>query len=224
MTSAHEYSRSGLWWHCNTTRGSLLHADCFLRRTGYRWNPRLSACVVAESPATATLCFFFKIVTARVMDLQMYVCIGPWRVLKTYRCMSIEVHDEFSHRVSWMCPVAESRCVQRASRSSSSSNWILMSCQPHRVTSGQSNTRHSKYTFLNSSLIFINPLSSQSTKRKWPSRLIGGQSNPHKWLASQKIWSVEKLETLAVGIKAKDITPSIAWRREAWKEEVLDAL
>ena len=28
------------------------------------------------------------------------------------------------------------------------------------------------------------------------SRKTGGQSNPHKWLASWKIWSVEKLETL----------------------------
>ena len=27
-------------------------------------------------------------------------------------------------------------------RNSSSSNWILMSCQPHRVTSGQSNSGH----------------------------------------------------------------------------------
>ena len=26
------------------------------------------------------------------------------------------------------------------------------------------------------------------------------------------------------GLKAKDITPSIAWRREAWKEEALDDL
>ena len=52
----------------------------------------------------------------------------------------------------------------------------------------------------------------------------GRQSNPHKWLAASRKRSVEKLETLAVGIKAKDITPSIAWRREAWKEEVLDDL
>ena len=51
-----------------------------------------------------------------------------------------------------------------------------------------------------------------------------GQSNPHKWLASQKIWSVEKLETLPVEHKAKDITSSTAWRREAWKEEALDYL
>jgi len=28
----------------------------------------------------------------------------------------------------------------------------------------------------------------------------------------------------ACGHKAKDITPSIAWRREAWKEEALDDL
>ena len=30
---------------------------------------------------------------------------------------------------------------------------------------------------------------------KRPSRQTGGQSNPHKWLASRKIWSVGKLET-----------------------------
>ena len=30
----------------------------------------------------------------------------------------------------------------RSSSSSSSSNWILMFCQPHRVTSGQSNSGH----------------------------------------------------------------------------------
>ena len=59
---------------------------------------------------------------------------------------------------------------------------------------------------------------------KWRSKQTGGQSNHHKWLASRrKIWSVEKLETLpSYGHKAKDITPSIAWRREAWKEEAFD--
>ena len=55
---------------------------------------------------------------------------------------------------------------------------------------------------------------------KWPSRQAGEQSNPHKWLASRKIWNVEELETLL----AKDIKPSIAWRRKAWKEEALDDL
>ena len=58
-------------------------------------------------------------------------------------------------------------------RCSSSSNWILMSCQPHRITPRQSNSCHkqihisklfshiyqtqviSKYTFLNSSHIYI---------------------------------------------------------------------
>ena len=35
---------------------------------------------------------------------------------------------------------------------SPNSNWILMSCQPHRITSGQSNSAHiSKCTFRNSS-------------------------------------------------------------------------
>ena len=33
---------------------------------------------------------------------------------------------------------------------------------------------------------------------KWPSRYTG---NPHKQLASQKIWSVEELETLPAGTK-----------------------
>ena len=38
---------------------------------------------------------------------------------------------------------------------------------------------------------------------KLPSRQTGGQSNPHKWLASRKIWSVEKLETLPAGTKPR---------------------
>ena len=32
--------------------------------------------------------------------------------------------------------------IYMSSPSSSSSNWILMSCQPHRVTTGQSNSGH----------------------------------------------------------------------------------
>ena len=31
----------------------------------------------------------------------------------------------------------------------------------------------------------------------------GGQGNPHKWLASRKIWSVEKLEALPAGTKPR---------------------
>ena len=58
---------------------------------------------------------------------------------------------------------------------------------------------------------------------KWPSRQTGGQSNPHKWLASRKIWCWEAWDTTC-GHKAKDITPSITWRREAWKMETLDDL
>ena len=38
---------------------------------------------------------------------------------------------------------------------------------------------------------------------KLPSRQTGGQSNPLKWLASRKIWSVEKLETLPAGTKPR---------------------
>ena len=39
--------------------------------------------------------------------------------------------------------------------------------------------------------------------------------------ASRKCWGAR--DTIC-GHKAKDITPSIAWRREAWKEEALDDL
>ena len=51
--------------------------------------------------------------------------------------------------------------------SSSSSNWILMACQPHRVTSGQSNSGHKQIhisKLFSHIYIYINPLSSQSTK------------------------------------------------------------
>ena len=42
---------------------------------------------------------------------------------------------------------------------------------------------------------------------------------PHAGFAARKIWSVEDLETLPpTGHKAKDITPSIAWRRETCKK------
>ena len=36
------------------------------------------------------------------------------------------------------------------------------------------------------------------SEAKWPSSWTGGQSksNPHKWLASRKVWSAEELETL----------------------------
>ena len=43
------------------------------------------------------------------------------------------------------------------------SNWIFMSCQPHRVTSGHSNSVVSNCTFQNSSHIHGNLLPSQST-------------------------------------------------------------
>ena len=36
--------------------------------------------------------------------------------------------------------------------------------------------------------------------------------------------TAEKFENTTCGHKAKDITPSIAWRREALKEEALDDL
>ena len=40
------------------------------------------------------------------------------------------------------------------------------------------------------------------------------KSNHHRRVASRKIGSVEELETLPAGHKAKDMTPWIAWRRE----------
>ena len=58
-------------------------------------------------------------------------------------------------------------------------------------------------------------------KMKGPSRYTGGQSSPHQWLAYLKCW--EAWDTTCRH-KAKDITPPIAWRREAWKEEALDDL
>ena len=59
---------------------------------------------------------------------------------------------------------------------------------------------------------------------KWPSRQTGGKSNPHKWLASRKIWSGEELETLPAGTKPRTSHHRFPWRREAWKEEALDDL
>ena len=41
---------------------------------------------------------------------------------------------------------------------------------------------------------------------KWRSRQTGGQSNPHNWLASRKIWSFEELETLPAGTKPRNHT------------------
>ena len=58
---------------------------------------------------------------------------------------------------------------------------------------------------------------------KWPSRQTGGQSNPHKWLASRKIWSVVRFETQPTGTK-----PRASHHRspgaEARKEEAQDDL
>ena len=53
-------------------------------------------------------------------------------------------------------------------------------------------------------------------------RLAGKACNYHKCLSSRKIRSVEEHETC--GHKVRDITPSIAWRREAWDVEALDDL
>ena len=39
--------------------------------------------------------------------------------------------------------------------------------------------------------------------KEWPRRQTGGQGNPHKWLASLKIGSVEELKTLPSGLMSK---------------------
>ena len=53
-----------------------------------------------------------------------------------------------------------------------------MSCQPHRVTSGQPDFVKSKCTFQNSSQMYIKPFSSQSTK----------SSGWCIWLITGKLW------------------------------------
>ena len=49
----------------------------------------------------------------------------------------------------------------------------------------------------------------------------------HRWYTLTQQITLHYISTAwdtTCGHKAKDITPSIAWRREAWKEEVLDDL
>ena len=61
----------------------------------------------------------------------------------------------------------------------------------------------------------------------WACRCEGKCTEQIDWRAKQhsqvacgsKDLSEEELETLTCGQKVKDITPLIAWRREAWKEE-----
>ena len=53
---------------------------------------------------------------------------------------------------------------------------------------------------------------------------LAGKATLTSGLAYRKLGSVEKLETLPAGTKPKDITPLIAWGREALKEEALDDL
>ena len=57
-----------------------------------------------------------------------------------------------------------------------------------------------------------------------PGSFVQGLSNPHMWPASWKIWKCWGAWDNTCGYKAKDITPSIHWRREAWKDEALDDL
>ena len=58
--------------------------------------------------------------------------------------------------------------------------------------------------------------------RKMTTQIDCWENYHHKWLESQKILSVEELETLLTGAKPKDTTASIAWKREAQKEKVLN--
>ena len=46
------------------------------------------------------------------------------------------------HDSSYTCKQKTSNLLHDSQESSSSGNWTLMSCQPHRVTSGQSNSGH----------------------------------------------------------------------------------
>ena len=69
------------------------------------------------------------------------------------------------HDSSYTCKQKTSNLHHDSQESSSSSNWNLMSCQPHWVTSGQSNSGHKQIHISKLfSYININLLSSQSTK------------------------------------------------------------
>ena len=64
---------------------------------------------------------------------------------KFYKRSACRLGDRL-HRALFLCMCQNKNnmgtCGKRDWNESSSSNWILMSCQPHRVTSGQSNSGH----------------------------------------------------------------------------------
>ena len=51
---------------------------------------------------------------------------------------------------------------------------------------------------------------------------LAGKATITSGLCLVMMWSVEKLEALPAGTRPKTITPSTAWRRQAWEEEALD--
>ena len=54
--------------------------------------------------------------------------------------------------------------------------------------------------------------------RKMTEQIDWQEGSRHKWLASWKIWSVEELNLDTIcRHKAKDITPSISWKRVVWE-------
>ena len=71
---------------------------------------------------------------------------------------------------------------------------------------------HSKLFCTCSKHVFL----SQGKGGPHPNQVTNGQQRAHlnTYISPDTTW----------GNKAKDITPSIAWRREAWKEEALDDL
>ena len=85
------------------------------------------------------------------------------------KCKTKTSNKNLKELVPSILPLKTSNNKQRHTRpshaDSSSSYWILTSCQPHRVTPGQSNSGHKQIHISKLfSHIYINPLSSQSTK------------------------------------------------------------
>ena len=54
---------------------------------------------------------------------------------------------------------------------------------------------------------------------KSPSRQTGGKSNPHKWLASGKIWSADEAETLPAGTKPRTSHHRSPGGERRWKRK-----
>ena len=80
------------------------------------------------------------------------VCVNVYNTMQVYwvvQAGSLTPLPFTQHHVSPVAVFTSSAYfLQNGISSSSSSNWILMSCQPHRVTSGQSNSGYD-YNFLN---------------------------------------------------------------------------